>query len=340
MKIVNFKYRLFIAIVTAVSLALAALAYAQSFTEFLNVRVQEDLDVIGDITNSTGGDVTIDDDLTITGTCTGCGGGTPGGADTQVQYNDSGAFAGDANFTWNDATDELNIVGTITNSDGSAASPSYTFSSDPDTGLYNLTSNSLAWAVGGSIGMQLNSGNDLTITRNLISSGGSVYLAQQSSSPFTGSGSGQFWVRNDNPTVPMFTNEDDEEIQIATTESGSFVATFTNGCTTDITLDLAWVRVEQQVTLSVTADSGTCTSNSNGMATAVGDLPANLRPSITKEGYFGAAIDNGSVVSSCILLLSDGQLTVRITPSCGTGNWTATGDKRPPFRGTMSYVLD
>lgn len=37
------------------------------------------------------------------------GGGSPGGADTQVQYNDGGSFAGDANFTYNDADGQLTV---------------------------------------------------------------------------------------------------------------------------------------------------------------------------------------------------------------------------------------
>lgn len=35
------------------------------------------------------------------------GGGTPGGSDTHVQYNDGGAFGGEAAFTYNKATDTL-----------------------------------------------------------------------------------------------------------------------------------------------------------------------------------------------------------------------------------------
>src|ERR1019366_5612614 len=36
------------------------------------------------------------------GSCTGCGGGggTPGGSDTQVQFNDGGVFGGNAGFTF------------------------------------------------------------------------------------------------------------------------------------------------------------------------------------------------------------------------------------------------
>lgn len=41
---------------------------------------------------------------------TGAGGGTPGGADTQVQYNDAGGFGADSTFTYNDTTDTLSVA--------------------------------------------------------------------------------------------------------------------------------------------------------------------------------------------------------------------------------------
>ena len=40
----------------------------------------------------------------------GGGGGTPGGSDTQVQFNDGGAFAGDAGLTYDRTTDLLTII--------------------------------------------------------------------------------------------------------------------------------------------------------------------------------------------------------------------------------------
>lgn len=48
------------------------------------------------------------------------GGGTPGGADTQVQFNDGGAFGGDAGFTYNKTTDALTLAGLL-NLSGAAA---------------------------------------------------------------------------------------------------------------------------------------------------------------------------------------------------------------------------
>lgn len=52
------------------------------------------------------------------------GGGTPGGSDTNVQYQASGAFAGDAEFTWDDVTKALGIGDPA---DLPAISPDHTF---------------------------------------------------------------------------------------------------------------------------------------------------------------------------------------------------------------------
>lgn len=41
------------------------------------------------------------------------GGGTPGGSDTQVQFNDGSSFGGDADLTWNKTTNVLQITGAL-----------------------------------------------------------------------------------------------------------------------------------------------------------------------------------------------------------------------------------
>jgi hypothetical protein len=47
----------------------------------------------------------------------GGGGGSPGGANTQVQFNDSGAFGGDTDYTWNKTTNVLTVTGQVSVSD-------------------------------------------------------------------------------------------------------------------------------------------------------------------------------------------------------------------------------
>ena len=46
--------------------------------------------------------------------------GSPGGSTTQVQFNDAGAFAGDADLTWNKTTNVLGITGDVNLDDGVA----------------------------------------------------------------------------------------------------------------------------------------------------------------------------------------------------------------------------
>lgn len=50
------------------------------------------------------------------------GGGTPGGSTTQVQYNNAGAFAGSANFTWDNTNLKLAVGTVVVGRGGGAAS--------------------------------------------------------------------------------------------------------------------------------------------------------------------------------------------------------------------------
>lgn len=79
----------------------------------------------------------------------GFGGTTPGGTDTQVQFNDAGVFGGDSDFTWNKTTNTLEIAGVIRIANGSAALPSYSFTGDQDTGMYSSGANELSFALAG-----------------------------------------------------------------------------------------------------------------------------------------------------------------------------------------------
>lgn len=61
-------------------------------------------------------EITLGTNLSMSGTtlnAAGGGGGSPGGADTQVQFNDGGAFGGDTALTWNKTDNRLNTTGQI-----------------------------------------------------------------------------------------------------------------------------------------------------------------------------------------------------------------------------------
>jgi hypothetical protein len=65
----------------------------------------------------------------------GGGGGTPGGSDTQIQYNDGDSFGGAAGMVWDDVNDKLSISGTT------VFSGSTSFTADTISGMTSLTVN-------------------------------------------------------------------------------------------------------------------------------------------------------------------------------------------------------
>ena len=104
-------------------------------------------------------------------TITGGGSGTPGGSDTQVQFNDGGSFAGDTGLTFNKTTNDLHVEGYVTSSSGFSGSL---------TTLADGTSYLIA-------------GSNMTITS---ASNGSVTLAAAGGSGSPGGSDTQFQYNN------------------------------------------------------------------------------------------------------------------------------------------------
>lgn len=68
----------------------------------------------------------------------GSGGGTaPGAPVNSVQFNDAGAFGGDAGLTYAKATDTLSS-GTVLLGAGSAATPALAFTAEPSSGIFRV----------------------------------------------------------------------------------------------------------------------------------------------------------------------------------------------------------
>lgn len=79
----------------------------------------------------TNGTLTDNSDGTATLTIAG---GAPGGSNTQVQFNDSSAFGGDAGLVYNKTTDTLSVLGGLVVGDNTATNRALTFDTLPSYG--------------------------------------------------------------------------------------------------------------------------------------------------------------------------------------------------------------
>jgi len=83
---------------------------------------------------------------------------SPGGSDTQVQFNDGGSFGGDAGLTYNKTTDALTAAGTVT-----ATKLVPTGNVTAGNGMYLPTTNTLAFGTNGSERMRIDSSGNVGI---------------------------------------------------------------------------------------------------------------------------------------------------------------------------------
>jgi hypothetical protein len=130
-------------------------------------------------------------------------GGTPGGSNTQVQFNDSGAFGGSANFTWNGASLQIggqgavrfadldssnyvafrapstvgtNVTWTLPNADGTNGQ---VLSTNGGSTLSWVTPTSVTPPGGSDTQIQFNSSNTFGGSNNLTWDGSNVQLGAQ-----------------------------------------------------------------------------------------------------------------------------------------------------------------
>jgi hypothetical protein len=71
------------------------------------------------------------------------------GSDTQIQFNDGGKLSGDSGLIFNKTTDALTIAGPVIHPLGAAATPSLTFTGDPNTGIYSPGADQVAISTNG-----------------------------------------------------------------------------------------------------------------------------------------------------------------------------------------------
>lgn len=97
------------------------------------------------------------------------GGGTPGGSNTQVQFNDGGALGGDAGLTFDKATDTLTVGGPVLLPNGSITAPAIAFSANTNVGFYQQIGGTTVYVASNASQVQFSSsGNKLVVRSNWV----------------------------------------------------------------------------------------------------------------------------------------------------------------------------
>jgi hypothetical protein len=143
---------------------------------------------------------------------TGGGGGTPGGSNTQIQFNDSSAFGGDADLVWNKTTNVLGVTGDVNLIDGGSFTTTLqtitptaarTISLPDSTGTVALVAGSSGQLLWNNAGVNAGAstltydGSILTTSGRFINSYSSVSLAPAKA--FTGTWATGFGATNTKP---------------------------------------------------------------------------------------------------------------------------------------------
>ena len=85
---------------------------------------------------------------------------SPGGSNTQVQYNSSSSFAGSANFTFDGTS--ATVGGPFILPDGAVGAPALTNTGDVDTGIYFPGANELGIATAGALALKCDATGNVT----------------------------------------------------------------------------------------------------------------------------------------------------------------------------------
>lgn len=105
-------------------------------------------------------------------------GGSPAGSDTQVQFNDVGAFGGDAGFVYNKTTDTPTATGPYLTGNISTTVPGFSFVGDTDTGFGADSADRLVFITGGARKWLLSSTALFPLATNAVDLGASGNTVQ------------------------------------------------------------------------------------------------------------------------------------------------------------------
>lgn len=317
--------------------------------------------------------------------------GSPGGSDTQIQYNNATAFGGSAAFIWNDTTHTLSLgnaatpplIGTVVTATtgtpmtvyaGDCSGASCTASTlliragqgtssssttggaitvragNADTG--NRSGGNASFISGAGTG--LNDAGNVFITGGVAASGtsGSVTISSPNTGSFkgnitlntggndrvvlTGANSASTGVKFPGYGAGTLVTDSSGNITVSTSipveTTSTFTVTAATGLTTTPSESWTYVKTGNVVTLRWPNNSGLAgTSNAGTFVSAVGDIPAAIRPAAVVNFCGSAATDNSATNKMGGFSMSTaGTLTFLFNGAnavCGGTAWTSSGAK-------------
>lgn len=280
-------------------------------------------------------------DLTVSGTCTGCGSTTPGGSNTQVQFNNTGAFGGDAGLTYNSGTDTL-TAGTYSGSGASLTAlnasnlSSGTVPSARVSGTYSnaltlsSTSNALTLGTGSSLVGNLSLGG----SGQILLDNGSALLIRDSANTTTRYTFGLTGTFNAAGGLQVNGTDVCQSTGTNCPAGSSTIGSPTcNGFSSTTSCALRWTDLGAQacVTVSVagTSNATSFTMTSAGVPNPV-YVPNNSSPLHT--------VDNGVSAITLVSVNSGGDtITFTYGATFSTTGFTASGSKGAS--GTFCYGI-
>jgi trimeric autotransporter adhesin len=296
------------------------------------------------------------------------GGGSPGGSNTQVQYNNAGAFAGSANLTFNGtiltaaglagplngtvgattantgAFTTLSATGVTTVQAGTAAAPAITTSGDTNTGIFFPAADTIAFAEGGAEAMRINSSGNVGIGTS-SPSGARVQIVGDNAALRVGNGTQDLYVDPDGGGMFVSNGASQTGEGFYLASSGNSLRMFTSSTER--------ARIDSSGNLLV----GTTSASGSARFTVEADTSASINPMAVSNSRSTAATDysilfyrNASLVGSIQTTLSatsyvtssDYRLKEEIAPMTGalakvaalkpvTYKWKSTGESANGF---------
>lgn len=126
-----------------------------------------------------------------------------------------------------------------------------------------------------------------------------------------------------------------------TPSTGTFTATYNDGCTTSPTQSVRWTKIGNLVTMTAAA-AISCTSDTTIFNSVSTDVPAAIRPTTSSVYSAGFGASNNTASATAQIEIAGGQLVINrcgaVTGTCDGGAWSNAGTKGLDAW-TLSYVL-